>query len=1004
MDAGADGDSNVVALQPKRTTSFAATAKGKKGDVAPSELIQKIERERENSKYWAKILLLFPLAPMLFAMTTAAVGGVVINVASSTCNTQLLRFMQGAVVLSHMLIIFYSWLWLGGLRIRSLRLLRVIYFIFGLLCFIWWGLYGTLQAVKATNSGFQSCLSTAPTLYILSQFEVAGFWILFLIFVGYIVQGRLEKAREAAKEKKRNREQEEREQKEKEEAEVRDKILNEAREKARLQEEEQRKQLAAEQDQLFGDNDEDDAKVAEPEEADAPIAEGGDEEGDDDENQGYEDGKDGGGATGTMSAGANGQTITVCGNVFRLVETIGRGSYGTVHKAVNLSSGAAVAVKMIGKDKLRRPHERQSIEKEIETMRVAVEQFENGHPHIVRLLCTKADPGNLDLQESQHHIFIVLEYCAGGDISDLIKSSRGLSEQQARLYMSQLASGLQFLRSQNVVHRDLKPANLLLSSKNAQTAKLKIADFGFARELKSESMAESVVGSPLYMAPELLEYKSYDAKADLWSVGIILYEMLVNDHPFLVVDRCHATNHLALRKNIYRYFERNKRLRLPSHISVSPECAEVLEGLLRVDPRERISFEEFFRASFILPPPPVDPPESADLTGSASSNRQALVAEKQPEYDDLSFSDEYVIVDKEYEDVGRKVLDAQDLNIGAKAAVEESKPPQDLAEPPAPSVPEVPTSHVPVTPIPPPAPEEIKDSYVAASSPPQTIGIEPSNATVEPKRKGVRFAEVETPSPDVHDAIAGGADWISDDNRLEELLGICYKSFSCGSVALFVPTPFGDYIAFHEGCPHYYLSMESIEAFKRDGSNPSYVLGTIVFIEDYESTTDRNPFCLREGTTYHVVTVTPLSDGQHATSDAKTSLTDELPLSQVLSSRSPRGSEPTGSFSTSQLPSTTTVHQRISFRTFQISHLVLFFLRAGKLPYVAFNEGAPHYYLANESIQAARAGDPNDKLPAYICGEIIFIDSFQATEDFNPYRLPYGTRFHVVTVANPKRT
>jgi len=105
----------------------------------------------------------------------------------------------------------------------------------------------------------------------------------------------------------------------------------------------------------------------------------------------------------------------------RLVETIGRGSYGTVraaagrfdswrvtltrlssywqvHKAINLSSGAAVAVKIVGKDKLRRPHERQSIEKEIETMRVAVEKFENGHPHIVRLLCTK---------ESQQHIFIV---------------------------------------------------------------------------------------------------------------------------------------------------------------------------------------------------------------------------------------------------------------------------------------------------------------------------------------------------------------------------------------------------------------------------------------------------------------------------------------------------------------------------------------------------------------------------------------------------------------------
>jgi hypothetical protein len=74
-------------------------------------------------------------------------------------------------------------------------------------------------------------------------------------------------------------------------------------------------------------------------------------------------------------------------------------------------------------------------------------------------------------------------------------------------------------------------------------------------------------------------------------------------------------------------------------------------------------------------------------------------------------------------------------------------------------------------------------------------------------------------------------------------------------------------------------------------------------------------------------------------------------------------------------------HQRISFRSFQISHLALFFLKGGKLPYVAFNEGAPNYYLANESIQAAVLGDGSDRTPpAYICGEIIFIDTFQATE------------------------
>ena len=217
-----------------------------------------------------------------------------------------------------------------------------------------------------------------------------------------------------------------------------------------------------------------------------------------------------------------------------------------------------------------------------------------------------------------------------------------------------VASGLQFLCSQNVVHRDLKPANLLLSSRNMATAKLKIgelrsnvdmiicladsrdmctADFGFARELKSEMMAESAVGSPLYMAPELLEYKGYDAKADLWSVGIILYEMIANEHPFLVVDKCHATNHLALRRNIYRYFEHYGHVRFPKKVTVSSECEQFVEALLRVDPRKRMSFDDFFRAPFLLPPVPTDADADSDTADlDSSETKQPLVAGNQPEY------------------------------------------------------------------------------------------------------------------------------------------------------------------------------------------------------------------------------------------------------------------------------------------------------------------------------------------------------------------------------------
>ncbi|CAI5730217.1 unnamed protein product [Peronospora destructor] len=629
-------------------------------------------------------------------------------------------------------------------------------------------------------------------------------------------------------------------------------------------------------------------------------------------------------------------------------------------------------------------------------MRVAVEQFENGHPHIVRLLCTK---------ESQHHIFIVQEYCAGGDIAQLMKTNNGLVEEQARLYMSQLASGLQFLRSQNVVHRDLKPANLLLSSRNMATAKLKIADFGFARELESEMMAESVVGSPLYMAPELLEYKGYDAKADLWSVGIILYEMIANEHPFLVVDKCHATNHLALRRNIYRYFEHYGHVRLPKKVTVSPECEQFVEALLRVDPRKRMSFDDFFRAPFLLPPVPVDADtDTANL--DSSETKQPLVAGNQPKYEDwATCSDEYVMVENEYEDVGRKVLDGQDLNVDLD---EKSKHHTKEHV----SVADADTAIIDGS-------VEIRDIVVDTSSPrnrtPESViaavSIQCERDTKMPAREVIPAAKND------NWLVGERSQWVTDDNRLEELLGICYRSFSCGSVALFVPTPFGDYIAFHEGCPHYYLSEESIAASKKDDRNPPYVLGHIIYIEDHETTDKLNPFCLREGTKYHVVSVTPLATSSHDANDSigaaeNLSVSDELPLSQVLTGRTvASGAEESGLHeAVGKRPSVEATHgpiehQRISFRSFQISSLALFFLKGGKLPYVAFNEGAPHYYLANESIQAAILDVGSDRTPpAYICGEIIFIDTFHAIEDFNPYRLTYGTRFHVVTVANPKRT
>ena len=105
-------------------------------------------------------------------------------------------------------------------------------------------------------------------------------------------------------------------------------------------------------------------------------------------------------------------------------------------------------------------------------------------------------------------------------------------------------------------------------------------------------MAETLCGSPLYMAPEILRFQKYDAKADLWSVGTIMFEMLVGKPPFT------GANQIQLLSNI----ERNE-FKFPERLKLSPEGHEILKCLLRRDPKERIEFEAFFKLPFLKPDP-----------------------------------------------------------------------------------------------------------------------------------------------------------------------------------------------------------------------------------------------------------------------------------------------------------------------------------------------------------------------------------------------------------------
>ncbi|ESQ52429.1 hypothetical protein EUTSA_v100163911mg, partial [Eutrema salsugineum] len=252
---------------------------------------------------------------------------------------------------------------------------------------------------------------------------------------------------------------------------------------------------------------------------------------------------------------------------------IGSGSFSEVWEARHRVHGTVVAIKEIAMSRLNKKLQ-DSLMSEIYILKRI------NHPNIIRLL---------DMIESPGKIHVVLEYCKGGDLSVYIQNHGSVPEATAKHFMLQLAAGLQVLRDNNIIHRDLKPQNLLLST-DENDADLKIADFGFARSLQPRGLAETLCGSPLYMAPEIMQLQKYDAKADLWSVGAILFQLVTGRTPFT------GNSQIQLLQNIMR----STGLHFPPACrDLSLDCIDLCQKLLRRNPVERLTFEEFFNHPFL---------------------------------------------------------------------------------------------------------------------------------------------------------------------------------------------------------------------------------------------------------------------------------------------------------------------------------------------------------------------------------------------------------------------
>ncbi|KAH8340622.1 hypothetical protein KR059_002742 [Drosophila kikkawai] len=257
---------------------------------------------------------------------------------------------------------------------------------------------------------------------------------------------------------------------------------------------------------------------------------------------------------------------------FEILEKLGAGSYATVYKARHKKQRTYHAIKYVEMSTLSQSS-RENLITEIRLLR------DLKHKYIVTLQ---------DFFWDDKNIYIVLEYCNAGNLSAFIRTKKALPESTCRYFLRQLAAAVQYMRANDVSHFDLKPQNLLLT-RGANNVSLKVADFGFAQHLKLGEINQQLKGSPLYMAPEIVRKHQYDAKADLWSIGVILYECLFGKAPY----SSRTIEELLLR------IKNAEAITLPPNARISNECHDLLRRLLAHEPTARISFADFFAHPFL---------------------------------------------------------------------------------------------------------------------------------------------------------------------------------------------------------------------------------------------------------------------------------------------------------------------------------------------------------------------------------------------------------------------
>ena len=183
------------------------------------------------------------------------------------------------------------------------------------------------------------------------------------------------------------------------------------------------------------------------------------------------------------------------------------------------------------------------------------------------------------------NMFLILEYASKGTLFDYIHNKKGLNETEAFYFFIQAVNSISFLHKNKIIHRDIKPENLLINNNNI----LKLCDFGWSVYLNNNNKRVTFCGTIEYMAPEIVKNESYDFSIDVWSLGVLLYELIHSHSPFVVKD----LNVNKIENNIL-----SKELKFKKGVSL--ECRDLIEKLLIKDANERIKIDDIYKHPFIL--------------------------------------------------------------------------------------------------------------------------------------------------------------------------------------------------------------------------------------------------------------------------------------------------------------------------------------------------------------------------------------------------------------------